>query len=153
MCRRRLSGYIRLFATGALSHSDRCQLRVLANATTPWTSATTTVATVSGTTTAGTAYAVTGATNGQTSVITYNDNHNCTATATVTVDVPAITGTLSLCSGGNTPLTGSALGAANTTTPWTSASTTVATVSGASTTGTVYAVSGAANGQTSNHHL
>jgi hypothetical protein len=72
--------------------------------------ATTTVATVSGTTTAGTAYAVTGATNGQTSVITYNDNYNCNATAIVTIDIPSITGTLGICSGSSVALTGASFG-------------------------------------------
>src|SRR6185295_4874531 len=62
-----------------------------------------------------------------TSVITYKNSNGCTTTATVTVNaLPTITGTLNVCIGSTTSLTGSAT--ANATTPWVSASTGVATV-------------------------
>jgi len=89
--------------------------------TTPWVSGTTTVATVSST------GLVTGVAAG-TSVITFKNSGGCTKTATVTVSAaPAITGTLTVCMGSITQLTGS--GTAATTTPWVSGTTTVATVS------------------------
>ncbi len=91
------------------------------DATTPWASSNSTVATVSS------AGLVTGIAAG-TAVITYKDNSGCSKTATVTVyALPTITGTLTACSGGTTQLTGSAT--ANATTPWTSSNTAVATVS------------------------
>jgi len=92
-----------------------------AAATSPWVSATTTVATVS------TTGLVTGVAAG-TSVITFTNNSGCKITATVTVSaLPTITGTLTVCAGSTTQLTGS--GTAATTTPWISGTTTVATVS------------------------
>ncbi|MFE3869557.1 gliding motility-associated C-terminal domain-containing protein [Flavobacterium sp. LS2P90] len=90
-----------------------------ADATTPWTSASTAVATVSS------SGIVTGVSAG-TSLITYKNSDGCTITATVTVDLPTITGTLNVCIGAITTLTGSAT--ADATTPWTSAATGVATV-------------------------
>ncbi|MRX42041.1 hypothetical protein GJU43_22420, partial [Flavobacterium sp. LC2016-23] len=91
------------------------------NASTPWTSATTAVATVDNT------GLVTGVSAG-TSVITYRNSNGCTQTVTVTVNpLPTITGTPAVCIGSTTQLTGSAT--PNATTPWTSATTAVATVS------------------------
>jgi len=88
---------------------------------TPWVSGTKTVATISST------GLVTGVAAG-TSVITYKNSGGCTKTATVTVSaIPTITGTLTVCAGLTTQLTGS--GTAATTTPWVSANTTVATIS------------------------
>jgi len=89
--------------------------------TNPWVSTTTSVATVSNT------GVVTGVAAG-TSVITYTNNNGCGVTATVTVNPsPTITGTLGVCIGSTTTLTGS--GTAATTSPWVSANTAVATVS------------------------
>jgi uncharacterized protein YjdB len=91
------------------------------NASTPWSSATTTVATISAT------GVVTGLVVG-TSVITYRNSSNCLITATVNVAAaPVITGTLTVCQRATTPLAGN--GTANATTPWTSSNTAVATVS------------------------
>ncbi|MCD0464570.1 T9SS sorting signal type C domain-containing protein [Flavobacterium sp. ENC] len=91
------------------------------NATTPWSSGTPTVATVSNT------GLVTGVAAG-TSVITYKNSNGCTQTVTVTVNsLPTITGTANVCIGSTTQLTGSAT--PNGTTPWSSGTTTVATVS------------------------
>src|SRR5213078_2787777 len=89
----------------------------------PWVSATPAVATVSNT------GVVTGVAAG-TSVITYTNNNGCQRTATVTVNVlPTITGTLSVCIGSTTTLTGSGTPAASS--PWISATPAVATVSNA----------------------
>ncbi|WP_291276169.1 Ig-like domain-containing protein, partial [Flavobacterium sp.] len=104
---------------------------VTPDATTPWSSATTSVATVSST------GLVTGVAAG-TSVITYKNSNGCTITATVTVSaIPTITGTLTVCQGLTTTLTGS--GTPDGTAPWTSATPAVATVSN---TGVVTGVSG-----------
>ncbi|KAB1157911.1 T9SS type B sorting domain-containing protein [Flavobacterium luteum] len=90
------------------------------NAINPWVSATPAVATISN------LGVVTGVSAG-TSVITYKDNNGCTTTTSVTVnDLPTISGTLSVCSGSNTTLIGS--GTSDASAPWTSASTSVATV-------------------------
>ena len=87
----------------------------------PWVSATTAVATVSNT-------GVVSGVSAGTSVITYTNNNGCSITATVTVNaLPTITGTLSVCAGSTTPLTGSGTPAA--VNPWVSATTAVATVS------------------------
>lgn len=93
-----------------------------ADATTPWSSSTTSVATISST-------GVVTAVAGGTTTITYKNSLGCTATATFTVNaLPTITGTLSICIGDAGPtLTGS--GTPDATTPWTSATTTVATIS------------------------
>ena len=96
-----------------------------------WVSATPVVATVDNT------GLVSGVTAG-TSVITYTNSNGCKITATVTVSaVPTITGTLSVCIGSTTTLTGS--GTPATINPWVSASTAVATVSN---TGVVTGVTG-----------
>src|SRR5579871_2236757 len=90
-------------------------------ATTPWVSGTTGVATVSNT------GLVTGVAAG-TSVITYTNNNGCKATATVTVTAaPTVTGTLTVCVGNTTQLTGNGTPAA--VNPWVSATPGVATVS------------------------
>src|SRR4030095_9961147 len=86
----------------------------------PWVSGTTSVATVNNT------GLVTGVSAG-TSVITYTNSNGCTQTATVTVSSATITGTLSVCVGSTTQLTGSGTPAA--VNPWTSGTGTVATVS------------------------
>ena len=102
----------------------------IADSTNPWTSASPTVATVNN------SGVVTGVAAG-TSLITYKTNTNCTITALVTVnDLPVITGTLTICAGFTTTLSGS--GTPDSTNPWTSASTSVATVSN---TGVVIGVS------------
>ncbi|MFD0779018.1 T9SS type B sorting domain-containing protein [Flavobacterium myungsuense] len=86
----------------------------------PWISATPTVATIS-------ILGVVSGVSAGSSVITYRDNNGCTTTATVTVnDLPTISGTINVCSGLNTTLTGSSLPDASA--PWISASTSVATV-------------------------
>ena len=86
-----------------------------------WVSATTSVATVSAT------GLVTGVAAG-TSVITYTNSNGCQKTITVTVNaLPTITGTLSMCVGFTTQLTGS--GSPASTNPWVSATPSVATVS------------------------
>src|SRR6185369_7574592 len=86
----------------------------------PWVSASPGVATVNNT------GLVTGVSAGI-SVITYTDNSGCSVTATVTVNPnPRITGTLTVCIGQTTPLTGSGTPAA--VNPWVSASPGVATV-------------------------
>lgn len=96
----------------------------------PWVSATPSVATVSA------AGLVTGVSAGS-SVITYTNNNGCQKTATVTVNaLPTITGTLSMCVGFTTQLTGSGTPAISN--AWVSATPSVATVS---TTGLVTGVS------------
>ena len=91
----------------------------------PWVSATPTVATIG---TATSQNIVINGVSAGTSVITYTNTNGCTVTATVTVSaVPTITGTLSVCVGSTTQLTGSATAA--TLNPWVSATTGVATVS------------------------
>jgi uncharacterized protein YjdB len=85
-----------------------------------WVSGTPAVATVNST------GLVTGLAAG-TSVITYTNNNGCSITATVTVNArPTITGTLSVCVGSATQLTGSGTPAASN--PWVSATPAVATV-------------------------
>jgi gliding motility-associated-like protein len=97
----------------------------------PWVSATAGVATVDGT------GLVSGVAPG-TSVITYTNSNGCQATTTVTVSpVPTVTGTLTVCIGSTTQLTGS--GTPHVSTPWGSANTGVAAVSS---TGLVSGVSG-----------
>ena len=91
------------------------------NATNPWTSSNTAVATVSNT------GLVTGVSAG-TTTITFTNSSACQSTAVVTINpLPTIAGTLSLCAGATTQLTGSPT--ANATTPWTSSNTAVATIS------------------------
>ncbi|MGN6645509.1 MAG: Ig-like domain-containing protein, partial [Cytophaga sp.] len=93
------------------------------DATTPWASATPAVAIVSST------GVVSGFAAG-TSVITYKNSNGCIRRATVTVNAhPTITGTLTVCVGSTTTLTGS--GTPDATTPWSSATTSVATVTSA----------------------
>ncbi|MGV3609763.1 MAG: Ig-like domain-containing protein [Fluviicola sp.] len=91
------------------------------NATNPWTSSNTAVATVSNT------GLVTGGSAG-TTTITFTNSSSCQSTAVVTINpLPTITGTLNVCAGATTQLTGSpTASAAN---PWTSSNTAVATVS------------------------
>ncbi|NLH78304.1 MAG: hypothetical protein GX465_14835, partial [Acidobacteria bacterium] len=87
----------------------------------PWVSSNTAVATVSST------GLVTGVSAGS-SVITYTNSNGCSITATVTVfALPSITGTLTVCSGSTTQLTGSGTPAASN--PWVSSNTAAATVS------------------------
>ncbi|MDF3029407.1 MAG: Ig domain protein group 2 domain protein [Fluviicola sp.] len=91
------------------------------NATNPWSSSNTAVATVSNT------GLVTGISAG-TTTITFTNSSACQSTALVTINpLPTITGTLSLCAGSTTQLSGSATTSA--TTPWTSSNTAVATIS------------------------
>ena len=90
-------------------------------ASSPWVSATTSVATVNS------SGLVTGVSAG-TSIITYTDNNGCYSTATLTVNIsPTITGTLSVCVGSTTQLTGS--GTPAVLTPWISATPGVALIS------------------------
>jgi uncharacterized protein YjdB len=92
-----------------------------ANASTPWISSNTLIATVSNT------GVVTGVSAG-TAVITYKNTANCTAIATITISSGAtITGPLTTCIGKTATLTGS--GTIATTTPWVSSNTSVATIS------------------------
>jgi uncharacterized protein YjdB len=89
--------------------------------TNPWTSSTTSVATVSP------SGVVTGVTAG-TSTITFTNSNGCFITASITINAaPTITGTLSACVGATTTLSGSATAAASS--PWLSASPTIASVS------------------------
>ncbi|NGY39003.1 Ig domain-containing protein, partial [Flavobacterium sp. XN-5] len=93
---------------------------VTPNATNPWVSASPSVATVNS------SGVVTGVSAG-TSVITYTNSNGCTVTQTVTVNsLPTITGTLNVCIGLTTTLTGSAT--PNATNPWVSASPSIATI-------------------------
>ena len=90
------------------------------DATTPWTSSDTNVATVS------TSGLVSALTTGSTT-ITYKNSNGCSITATVTIiALPTISGSATVCVGGTTILSGSGTAA---TTPWTSASTGIATIS------------------------
>jgi gliding motility-associated-like protein len=92
-----------------------------AAAVNPWVSSNTAIATVSGT------GLVTGVSAG-TATITYTNSNGCQRTALVTVNpLPTITGTLTVCVGLTTQLTGSATAAA--VNPWVSSNTAVATVS------------------------
>jgi hypothetical protein len=87
----------------------------------PWVSATPSVATVDND------GLVTGVSVGI-SVITYTNSNGCQKTATVTVNaLPTISGTLTMCVGFTTQLTGS--GSPATSNPWVSATPSVATVS------------------------
>jgi|GEM_PF-2134909 len=91
-----------------------------AHSTTPWTSSNTSVATVSN------SGVVTGVAGG-TTIITYRNSNGCTQTATFTVNpLPTISGTLSVCVGQSSTLTGSA--SPDATAPWTSSDTSVAKV-------------------------
>ncbi|WP_134397257.1 T9SS type B sorting domain-containing protein [Flavobacterium psychrophilum] len=102
-----------------------------ANATNPWISSNSAVATVSST------GLVTGVTVGS-ATITYKNSNGCDVTAIVTINaLPTITGTLNACVGTTTQLTG--LGTANTTNPWVSDNIAIATVSN---TGLVTGVTG-----------
>ncbi|WP_341962789.1 T9SS type B sorting domain-containing protein, partial [Flavobacterium psychrophilum] len=102
-----------------------------ANATNPWISSNSVIATVSNT------GLVTGVSVGS-ATITYKNSNGCDVTAIVTINVlPTITGTLNACIGLTTQLTGS--GTANTTNPWASDNIAIATVSN---TGLVTGVTG-----------
>ena len=90
-------------------------------ATNPWVSSDTAIATVS------TSGVVTGIAAGA-ATITFTNSSNCQTTKIITVNpLPTITGTLNVCVGLNTQLTGSATPA--TTNPWVSSNTSVATIS------------------------
>lgn len=89
--------------------------------TNPWVSSNTSVATVDDN------GLVKGVADGSAD-ITYTNSNGCSSKVTITVNkLPTISGTLSVCAGGKTQLTGS--GTANATTPWSSDNTTVASVS------------------------
>ncbi|WP_300566063.1 Ig-like domain-containing protein [Flavobacterium sp.] len=89
--------------------------------TNPWTSSNTTVATINAT------GLVTGVATG-TTTITYTNNSGCKSTAIVTINaLPTIGGTLTVCTGSTTQLTGS--GTPADTNPWISSNTAIATVS------------------------
>ncbi|MGL4629762.1 MAG: Ig-like domain-containing protein [Leadbetterella sp.] len=92
-----------------------------AASTNPWVSSNTAVATVS------TTGVITGGTTTGTATITYTNNAGCSITRVITVNVPSITGPTAVCIGSTITLTGS--GTAATSVPWTSSSTTIATVS------------------------
>ncbi|MBC7507814.1 MAG: hypothetical protein H7320_03555, partial [Ferruginibacter sp.] len=90
------------------------------DATTPWTSANTAVATIN-------AGGVVAGVSAGTSLVTYKNSNGCTATASVTVNaLPTISGTLSICSASTTTLTGSAT--ADAATPWVSATPSVSSI-------------------------
>ena len=90
------------------------------DATTPWMSSNTTVATVDN------SGIVTGVAAG-TADITYTDSNGCQDTETVTVNAnPMISGTTDVCIGATTTLSGT--NTPDATTPWMSSNTTVATV-------------------------
>ncbi|WPR72634.1 Ig-like domain-containing protein [Flavobacterium sp. NG2] len=90
------------------------------NATNPWVSASPSVATISN------SGVVTGVSVG-TSLITYTNSEGCSITQTFTVNpLPTITGTLTVCVGLTTTLSGS--GTPSTTNPWVSANPSVATI-------------------------
>ena len=90
------------------------------DATTPWMSSNTTVATVDN------SGVVTGVAAG-TADITYTDSNGCQDTETVTVNAnPMISGTTDVCIGATTTLSGT--NTPDATTPWMSSNTTVATV-------------------------
>ncbi|EOG6904172.1 Ig-like domain-containing protein [Flavobacterium psychrophilum] len=102
-----------------------------ANATNPWISSNSAIATVSNT------GLVTGVSVGS-ATITYKNSNGCDVTAIVTVNaLPTITGALNTCIGTTTQLTGS--GTANTTNPWVSDNIAIANVSN---TGLVTGVTG-----------
>ncbi len=89
--------------------------------TNAWTSSNTGVATIS------TTGLITGVTAG-TATITYTNSNGCSVTTLLTViPLPIITGTLAVCAGSSTQLTGN--GTAITTNAWSSSNTGVATVS------------------------
>jgi gliding motility-associated-like protein len=94
-----------------------------ATAVNPWISTNTSIALVNN------AGLVTGVSVG-TTVITYTNNNGCAQTVNITVNaLPVITGTLTICAGLTTTLTGSATAAAIN--PWISSSSSVATVNSA----------------------
>lgn len=93
------------------------------NATNPWTSSNTTVATVD-------AGGVVTAISAGSTIITYTNSAGCSTTTTVTVNnVPTVSGSTDICGTSTITLTGS--GTQNATTPWTSSDTGVATVDNA----------------------
>ncbi len=111
-----LSGTLSACETGTTSLSGTNT----ANLTTPWVSATTAVATIDN------AGLVTSVTDGS-SLITYMDTNGCIDTATVVINPdPTISGTLTVCDGLTTTLSGT--NTAHATTPWVSASTANATI-------------------------
>lgn len=102
-----------------------------ANASNPWVSSNTSVATISS------SGLVTAVASG-TTVITYTNSNGCSITQSITINaLPTITGADEACVGQTIQLTGSAT--ANATNPWISSNTLVATISS---TGLITAVSG-----------
>ena len=92
-----------------------------AHPTTPWTSSNPAVASVSST-------GLVTALSVGTTTITYMNNNGCIVTGSFTVNaLPTFSGTMNICAGSTSTLTGSAT--AHPTTPWTSSNTAVATVS------------------------
>jgi len=93
------------------------------DATTPWSSSNTTIATVS------TTGVVTGVSSGS-AIVTYKNNNGCQQTASIAVNaLPAIGSVSAVCVGSAITLTGS--GVPDATTPWSSSSVTIATISNA----------------------
>lgn len=112
---------------GALSVCNESQIQLTGSATAasnnPWVSANTIAATISS------SGLVTGISAG-TSTITYTNSFGCSQNAVITVNaLPIISGLLSVCKRSQIQLTGSTTAA--TLNPWTSSSTTTATVSNA----------------------
>ena len=90
-----------------------------------WTSSNTAVATISGNnSTTGTINAL----SAGSTTITYTDINGCTKTATLTVSNLTVSGTLTVCVGSTTQLSGT--GTPSNSVPWASATTSVATVNG-----------------------
>ena len=113
--------------SGVLSVCNESQIQLTGSATAasnnPWVSANTVAATISS------SGLVTGISAG-TSTITYTNSFGCSQNAVITVNaLPIISGLLSVCKRSQIQLTGSATAA--TLNPWTSSSTTTATVSNA----------------------
>ena len=116
--------------SGCIGNTTQLTGSATADATTPWTSSNTAVATISST------GLITGVSAGIVT-ITYKNSNGCSKTHSYTVTTaPTITGTLSSCIGQTSQLSGTAT--ADATTPWTSSNTAVATISS---TGLVSAVS------------
>ena len=89
------------------------------NATNPWVSSNTAVATIND-------QGILTAIAGGTTDVTFTDSNSCSVMVTITVNEPMITGTPSTCFTGSINLTG--VGTPNTTTPWISSKPKIATV-------------------------